>query len=310
VIKISNKTSNQKLLIAIGGPTAIGKTALSLKLASQFKCPIISTDSRQFYKEISIGTAKPNASILRSIKHYFIDSLSIHESYSVGDFEKDALEILEDIFKTNSYAIACGGNGLYFRAITKGLDSFPTVPESLRNQVAEELQEYGIENLQQELKDFDPTYFSEVDQHNPHRLIRAIAVIRYTGKPFSSFRTGHNRERSFKVVRIALSMDRASLYARINQRVDQMVEDGLFEEAQKYYALRHLNSLNTVGYQEIFDYIDELYTKDEAIEKVKQHTRNYAKRQMTWFRNQPGWLHFHPDDISSIVDFIHRSAES
>ena len=307
MVKLSNKTSNQKHLIAIGGPTAIGKTEVSIKLADHFSCPILSTDSRQFYREVSIGTAKPSKLMLQSARHYFINSLSIHDSYSVGDFERDALQILDEIYFTGSYAIACGGNGLYFKALIEGLDAFPSIPETVRDSVEEEYEKYGIERLQEELRNSDPAYLESVDSFNPHRLIRALAVIRHTGKSFSSFRTGLSHKRSFNSFRIALSMDRALLYQKINQRVDQMVSEGLFEEAEKYYSFRDLNSLNTVGYKEIFDFMDGIYSRDVAIEKIKQHSRNYAKRQMTWFRNQPGWKHFHPEDIDAIIDYIERS---
>lgn len=272
------------LLVCIVGPTAIGKTTLSIKLAKAFNTEIISADSRQFFKEMTIGTAVPSKEELNSAKHYFIQNKSITENYSVGDFERDAIELLEKLFKKHQVVIMVGGSGLYVDAVVKGLDSFPIVPNDVRKQLKSEFEVKGIESLQNELKELDPDYYKQVDIQNTQRVIRALEVCRASGKPFSSFRKNKNPNRNFDTLYIGLTAEREVIYERINQRVDLMIEYGLVEEVEKLNAFRHLNALQTVGYRELFDYFDGKLTLEEAISEIKKNTRRFAKRQGTWFR--------------------------
>lgn len=272
------------LLVCIVGPTAIGKTNLAIALAQQWKTEIVSADSRQFFREMSIGTAKPNAEELASAPHHFINSHAINEAFSVGDFEKEGLVLLEKLFTKHPIVILVGGSGLYVQAITHGFDSLPKAPESLRDELNEQLARQGITPLQERLKSLDPEYYSEVDVHNPQRIIRALEVCISSGKPFSSYRKQHALQRPFDVLTIGLNTDRSALYQRINERVDQMMEEGLLEEVRSLLPYRNLNALQTVGYQELFDYLDGSCTLASAIEKVKQNTRRFAKRQLTWFK--------------------------
>ncbi len=286
--------SVKKKLIIIGGPTASGKTDCAIQLAQHFGTEILSADSRQFYKEMSIGTAKPQLSDLAKAKHHFIGNLSIHDAYSVGDFERDALAVLETIFETHDTAIMVGGTGLYIRAVCEGLDVFPDVPLSIRDEFEAIFENEGIEPLQKLLQDVDYEYFMKADIHNPMRLIRALSVWKASGKPFSSYLSGNKVERDFTPIYIALEMPRAVLYDRINRRVDLMIAEGLFEEAKNLYPFKDLNALQTVGYTELFAHFDGEMTLDEAVDKIKQHTRNYAKRQMTWFRKNDFWQRVDP----------------
>ena len=286
--------SVKKKLIIIGGPTASGKTDCAIQLAQHFGTEILSADSRQFYKEMSIGTAKPQLSDLAKAKHHFIGNLSIHDAYSVGDFERDALAVLETIFETHNTAIMVGGTGLYIRAVCEGLDVFPDVPLSIRDEFEAIFENEGIEPLQKLLQDVDYEYFMKADIHNPMRLIRALSVWKASGKPFSSYLSGNKVERDFTPIYIALEMPRAVLYDRINRRVDLMIAEGLFEEAKNLYPFKDLNALQTVGYTELFAHFDGEMTLDEAVDKIKQHTRNYAKRQMTWFRKNDFWQRVDP----------------
>lgn len=288
----------------MGGPTGSGKTELSLKLAQYFGCPILSADSRQFYREMSIGTAKPTAVELSAVRHYFINSLSIREDYSVGQFERDCIALLEELHESYKVIIAVGGTGLYLRAIYQGIDQFPAVEENLIENYKKKLALNGITTLQDELKIKDPEYASIVDLNNPHRLIRALSVIASTGDTFSSFRTGTKAERSFSTIKIRTELDRAILYNRINHRVDQMISSGLIDEVKGLEAYYDHNALNTVGYKELIQYLRGKTTEAEAISKIKQHTRNYAKRQITWFNNQGDWYPVNPQDVQSIIGYI------
>ena len=276
----------KKQLIVIGGPTAVGKTGLAVRLARHYDCPILSADSRQFYREMNKGTAKPSAAELAAAEHYFIDNLSIEDAYSVGDYEREAIRILSEIFVEKDRAILVGGTGLYLRAVCEGLDEFPKIPEAINANLEKELKANGLPKLVHELEEKDPEYHSTADLSNPHRVMRALAVIRATGKTFSSFRTRKITPRPFDCVHIGLTDDREKLYDRINKRVDKMVENGLIEEARALYPQRHLKSLQTVGYQEYFKYFAGEISEAEATELVKRNSRRYAKRQMTWFRNQ------------------------
>lgn len=295
-----------KTLIIIAGPTAIGKTAISIKLAQHFKTEIISADSRQFYREMSIGTAKPNQDELNAAKHHFIDSHTITDTFTAGNFEKEALKVLDVLFKQHNQVIMTGGSGLFINAVCNGFDDLPVASDEIRQQLNKELQEKGIEHLQDKLKLADPVYFAEVDINNPQRLIRALEVYQATGKTFSSYRSKSHKTRSFNIISIGLNSDRESLYQKINSRVDQMIEAGLVEEVKSLSKYRHLNALQTVGYSEIFDYLDGKCSLDIAIEQIKQNTRRFAKRQITWFKKTEQITWFDPSDYESILNFLNQ----
>lgn len=277
---------NKKYLIVIAGPTASGKTALSIEVANALNAEILSCDSRQFYQEMTIGTAKPNAEELAAALHHFVDCWSIHRDYSIGDYEREVTAFLADYYKKHDVAIMVGGSGLYIKAVCEGVDTYPDVDKGIRVNLMETLEKKGIEVLQEELKERDLVYYNKVDLSNPHRLVRALEICRGTNKPFSSFQGKQHVQRPFEVVKIGIDWERAKLYERINKRVDLMMEAGLLEEAKALYPLRALNALQTVGYREFFDYFDEKTSLEEAVELVKRNTRRYAKRQMTWFRKE------------------------
>tara|TARA_R110002051_G_scaffold68564_7_gene123678 strand:+ start:414 stop:1334 length:921 start_codon:yes stop_codon:yes gene_type:complete len=272
-----------KILISVVGPTAIGKTKLAILLARHYNTEIISADSRQFFKEMNIGTAVPNSDELNQAKHHFIQHKSITETYSVGDFERDAIEKLSSLFKTNEVVIMVGGSGLYVNAVTDGLNSFPTISADVREVLNLELKEYGIEFLQEKLKQLDPAYFNKVDIHNPQRVIRALEVTIGSGKPYSLFIDKPKAKRGFRVFTIGIKADRAIIYDRINLRVDLMIAAGLIEEAKELLPYRNFNALQTVGYKELFNYFDDEWTLEFAISEIKKNTRRFAKRQLTWF---------------------------
>ena len=294
----------KKQLIIIGGPTASGKTALAIRLAQHFSTEILSADSRQFYREMIIGTAKPTERELNLVKHHFINNISIHDAYSVGEYEKQALEVLSDIFQKNDVAIMVGGTGLYIRAVCEGLDEFPEVPLSIRQDLEHLYQTEGIEPLQKMLQSVDYEYYKQADIQNPMRLLRALSVYQASGEPFSSFRKGETSDRIFDAIYICLDVPRAMLYDRINKRVDSMIDEGLIDEARYLLPFKHLIALQTVGYAELFDYFEGKITLPEAIDKIKQHTRNYAKRQITWFRKDTHWQKFSPAAFDDIPSFI------
>lgn len=301
---------SKKQLICIVGPTAIGKTSLSIRLASHFKTGIISADSRQFFREMSIGTAAPTAEELAAAPHHFIHHRSIEEDYSVGDFERDSIEKLQGLFKSHDRVILVGGSGLYVDAITKGLDHFPEVDPAIRESLNERLEKTGIGSLQEELKTRDPEYFSAVDQQNPHRLIRALEICIGTGKPYSSFRKENFSKRFFESVFIGLTAPREVVYDRINQRVDKMMEEGLLEEAKQLYPHRELNSLNTVGYKELFRYLEGAITLEQAIEEIKKNTRRFAKRQFTWFKKNEQIMWFdHTTPAEEIITYLENQKD-
>jgi tRNA dimethylallyltransferase len=293
------------LLICVVGPTAIGKTSLAIDLAKAFSTEIISSDSRQFYKEMKIGTAVPSSEELAEVTHHFIQNKSIFNSYSVGDFEKEALLLLDELFLKHKIIVMVGGSGLYVDAVVKGLDVFPEVSPDIREQLNRELETVGIESLQKELKEVDPDYFQKADIHNPHRLIRALEIFRSSGKPFSSFFINKKKPRNFDVLYIGLTADREIIYDRINQRVDIMMANGLLEEAKKLYLNKDLNALQTVGYRELFQHFDGVINKQEALEEIKKNTRRFAKRQGTWFRKNEQIMWFdYATNTSEIVSFI------
>ena len=299
-----------KYLISIVGPTAIGKTALSIKLAQYFKTEIISADSRQFFKEMSIGTATPSKEELCAAKHHFIHHKSIIEDYNVGAFEKDAMQTLETLFKTHDVVIMVGGSGLYVDAVTKGLDDFPEVDNSIRDQLNNDLDTKGLSFLQEQLKSLDPQSYNSIAIDNPHRVIRALEICIGTEKPYSSFLNKVKAKRPFKTITIGLTADREIVYDRINKRVDIMMRDGLLEEAKNLFSHKSLNALNTVGYKELFQYFDGTWTLDFAISEIKKNTRRFAKRQLTWFKKDKSILWFdYVSDTEQIISELNEKIE-
>lgn len=294
----------QKTLIVIAGPTAVGKTNVAIKLASHYNTAIISADSRQFYCEMAIGTAKPSTEELAQAKHYFINSHSITNNFNVGDFEKGGLNLLDEIFTGNNLAILAGGSGLYIKAICEGFDDLPAVNIEIRNRLNTEYEKNGISSLTECLKVVDPVYYNEVDINNPQRIIRALEVIESTGQPFSSYRTAKAKERPFNVIKIGLNLPRDLLYQRINLRVDEMIKQGLIAEVRSLLQYRNLNALNTVGYKEVFEHLDGKIDIDSTITAIKQNTRRFAKRQLTWFNKDKQITWFEPSQVNTIIKYI------
>ena len=292
------------LLVVISGPTAVGKTDLTIELAKLFDTEIISADSRQFYKELEIATAKPSRKQLYEIRHHFINSLSIHQRYDVVDFEKDALALLDKLFVSKKVVFVSGGSGLFVRVLCEGIDPLPEVPIDLRENINQEYKAGGLAPLQNELAKADPAYFSEVDVNNPQRVIRAIEIIRATGQKFSSFRTKRTVERPFRMLQIVLNRERGELYERINERVDRMFEQELVREAKELMPFRHLNALQTVGYTELFPAFDGEYSLSEADRLIKRNSRRYAKRQLTWLKKEQNSHWFHPEHKKEIIHLI------
>jgi tRNA dimethylallyltransferase len=297
-------TSQPKTLIVLLGPTASGKTDLAIALAQHFHTEIISADSRQFYKEIPIGTAAPKPEQLALVRHHFVGHLSVRDEYNVYRFEQDVLKLLEDGFQSKDVFVMAGGSGLYIDAVCDGIDELPDPDPALRSGLESLLNGQGIEALQQKLKALDPDYFEEVDIHNSKRLMRAIEVCLQTGKPYSQQRLNKGKERPFNILKIGLEVPREILNQRINQRTDQMLAEGWLKEAESLLPLRKLNALNTVGYKELFSYFDGERTLEQAIEKIKTSTRRYAKRQMTWFRKDEDIHWFAPSEMEEIIGFV------
>ncbi|MBL7780531.1 MAG: tRNA (adenosine(37)-N6)-dimethylallyltransferase MiaA [Saprospiraceae bacterium] len=301
------KKEGTKYLLVIGGATATGKTALAIRLAQHFGTEILSADSRQFYREMSIGTAKPTPAELAQAPHHFIDSLSVTQDFSVGDFERAALNTLQGIYQEKDVAILVGGSGLFLQAVCDGLDDFPEVTTSIKGQVSDAFQQNGLEWLQQEIQRIDPAYFAVVDRQNPARLRRALEVYYASGMPYSTFLGKGKQQRPFTPVYILLDVPRPELYARIEARVDDMLAAGLEEEARRILPFRSATALRTVGYEEFFEYFDGNCSYEEAVDKIKQHSRNYAKRQATWFKKHGAWQAFHPGDWVEIVSFLEKT---
>lgn len=294
-----------KKLIVIGGATATGKTALAIRLAQALDTVILSADSRQFYREMSIGTAKPSAAELAAAPHHFIDTHSVADDYSVGDFERDTLDLLTKIYAEKEVAILVGGSGLYLRAVCEGLDKFPDISPATKAKVEVGEQTGGLVWLQETLRSIDPQHFAQMDQQNPARLRRAVEVCLETGQPYSSFlQQGRKQPRPFQPIYILLDLPRPVLYQRINSRVDAMIEAGLEEEARNLLPFRHRSPLSTVGYEEFFDFFDGTTSRETAIDKIKQHSRNYAKRQVTWFSKHGAWTAFSPLEADKILTFV------
>jgi tRNA dimethylallyltransferase len=298
------QNSSNKYLIIIAGPTAVGKTSLSIQLAKKLNCDIISADSRQIYKEISIGTAKPDSLEMDGIRHHFIDHLSINEDYNAGAFERDVIDFLNQYFKKHNYIIMCGGTGLYIDAVCNGMDNLSQINIELRSEIEINYNQFGLTWLQEKVKQLDPEYYSIVDQKNPARLKRALEVCLSSGKKYSEQRTSPSKERNFLLIKILLNEDRQILYERINNRVDLMMEKGLLNEAKQLFHLRHLNALNTVGYKELFEYFDGKTSLDFAIDEIKKNSRRYAKRQVTWFTKTNEYKQFGNKNIEDILVYL------
>jgi tRNA dimethylallyltransferase len=294
----------KKNLVVIAGPTAVGKTAASISIAQQLGCEIVSADSRQFYREMNIGTAKPSPDELNSVKHHFINNLSLNDEFNAGKFETEAVALIEDKLKVNDYIILTGGSGLYVNAVLKGFDILPEADLQLRESLAREMDEKGIEFLQGELKKNDPEYFAEVDLQNPQRLIRALEVCILTGRPYSSFRNKKEVKRNFNTVKMCLHLEREELYERINNRVDEMIAAGLVDEVKTLADYYEKNAMQTVGYNEIILFLKGEITFEKAIELMKRNTRRYAKRQLTWFRRDQEYRWLRPNEIDEMISYI------
>lgn len=288
-------------LIVLIGPTGVGKTELSLRIAEHFHTHIVSSDSRQLYADLKIGTAAPTPQQLQRVPHHFVGTLQLTDYYSAAQYESEALAVLDDLFKQQDVVLLTGGSMMYVDAICKGIDDIPTVDADTRQLMLQRYEEEGLERMCAELKLLDPEYYKIVDLKNPKRVIHALEICYMTGKTYTSFRTQQKKERPFRIIKIGLTRDRAELYQRINRRVDLMIEEGLVEEAKAVYPYRHLNSLNTVGYKEIFKYLDGEWELPFAIEKIKQNSRIYSRKQMTWFKRDKDILWFHPDEEERIL---------
>lgn len=302
-----NRPVSGKILVIVVGATAVGKTSIAIKLAQHYQCSILSADSRQCYRELGIATAKPDADILEKVRHFFVDSHSIRNPVTVAEFETYALDILDQVYRQKDFCIMVGGSGLYVKAVSDGLDLVPDIPHKIRQDLEKRLLEQGLDGLVAELKNLDRDSAETLDLENPRRVIRALEVCQFTGKPYSSFLTGAKKARPFKTVKIGLMRDRKELYRRIEHRIEEMIEQGLFEEAELLFKFRNEKPLQTVGYQEIFGYLDGLYDRQEAVRLLKRNSRRYAKRQLTWFGKDSSIRWFPADDLSSILEYLEQS---
>lgn len=291
-------------LIVITGPTAVGKTELCMELAQWLNIPIINADSRQMFRELKIGTAAPTDKQLQQVRHYFVGNLSISDYYSASMYEQDVNKLLAELFTTSNYALLTGGSMMYIDAVCNGIDDIPTVDETTRQLMKQRLAEDGLEALVEELKQLDPEHYEVVDRHNPRRVVHALEICHMTGKTYTSFRKAEKKQHPFQIVKIGLNRDRSELYERINLRVDKMIQNGLVEEARNLTSYRHANALNTLGYKEIFNYFDGIWSLEEAIERIKGNTRRYARKQLTWFKRDATMRWFHPNDVELIKNYI------
>ncbi len=291
-------------LLVLLGPTGVGKTNISIRLAEQLSSPIISSDSRQFYRELKIGTAAPTEEELNKITHYYIGSHSIFDEYNCGQFEPDVHKLLDELFAKKQTVMLVGGSMMYIDAVCSGIDDIPTINNEIRNFWLTQYLEKGVEFIQQELKRLDPEHYQQVDINNHKRILHALEICSMTNRPYTEIRTGKSKERNFNILKIGLIRPREELYERINARVDEMVAEGLIEEAAQFYPHRHLNTLNTVGYKELYQYMDGDITLEEAIELIKRDTRRYAKRQLSWFNRDKDIHWFHPEDENEIIEYI------
>ena len=296
--------SSAKTLIVITGPTAVGKTQLCLDIARHFDIPIINADSRQIFKELSIGTAKPSAEELQQVRHYFVGTLSLQDYYSASLFESQVMTLLGTLFQQSDYALMAGGSMMYIDAVCDGIDDIPTIDDETRATMKRRLAEEGLPRLCEELQRLDPEYYEIVDRQNPKRVVHALEICTMTGRTYTSFRKREKKERPFRIVKIGLNREREELYQRINARVDKMMQQGLLKEAESVYPLRHLNALNTVGYKELFEYFNGRWSLEEAVERIKGNTRRYARKQLTWYKKDPQIRWFHPDQKKEIIDYI------
>jgi tRNA dimethylallyltransferase len=301
--------TTDRTLIVITGPTAVGKTAIALQVAKLFRTEIISADSRQIFNELTIGTAKPSAAELQEVKHHFVNSHSIHQQYDAAQYGQEALQVIHRIFEDHSVAVMCGGSGFYIKAVCEGFDDIPEVPDNIREELIEQYKNHGLIWLQQQMKNEDPDYFGKIDQQNPHRLIRALEIKIGTGMSMAFFRGSEKIQHAFNIVKIGLELPREELFQRINQRMDTMIMQGLFLEAEQVYSFKNYQALQTVGYQEIFDFMDGLYDREEAIRLLKRNSRRYAKRQLTWFKKDRGIKWFNAKDVSSIIQYLEEQLQ-
>lgn len=296
--------SAKKTLVVLLGPTGVGKTKLSLTLAGLLHSPILNADSRQMYRDIPIGTAAPTPQILAKIRHFFVGELGLEDYYSAAQFEADVMRLTTELFQTHDTLLLSGGSMMYIDAVCKGIDDIPTIDDETRRMMVEKYERDGLEQLQQELKLLDPTYAKVVDLKNPKRVIHALEICYMTGKSYTSFRKREEKQRPFHIIKVGLRRNREDLYDRINRRVDEMMQEGLLEEAKRVYPYRSQNSLNTVGFKELFNYLDGTWPLELAIEKIKRNTRIYSRKQMTWFKRDKQIRWFHPDNVASILHFL------
>lgn len=294
----------KKTLIVITGPTAVGKTACCLHIARHFGIPIINADSRQMYRDLKIGTAAPTEAQLQEVRHYFVGTLALDEYYSASMFEEQVLKLLNELFQTSDYALMSGGSMMYIDAVCNGIDDIPTIDDKTRTLMKQRLNDEGLERLCEELRQLDPEHYAIVDKKNPRRVVHALEICHMTGQTYTSFRTNRKKERPFSIVKIGLNLPREILYERINQRVDAMMQQGLLGEVERNTYNRALNALNTVGYKELFNYLDGTWTLDEAVERIKGNTRRYARKQLTWFKKDETMRWFSPNDEKEIINYI------
>ncbi|MDE5787458.1 MAG: tRNA (adenosine(37)-N6)-dimethylallyltransferase MiaA [Bacteroidaceae bacterium] len=295
-----------KTLVVLLGPTGVGKTELSLSLAEMLGCPILNCDSRQLFAGLSIGTAAPTEEQIKRVQHFLVGALHIEDYYSAARYESDAIRLINNLFQTHDSLLLSGGSMMYIDAVCKGIDDIPTISDEIRSDVKQQLQERGLEALAEDLKRLDPAYYELVDKKNTRRIVHALEVCYMSGKTYTSFRTRSTRKRDFRIVKIGLNRPREELFQRINSRVDTMMSDGFLHEVRQFAPYRHCNALNTVGYKELFQFLDGTWPLETAVERIKKNTRVYAKKQLTWFQRDDSITWFHPDDVAGIKAFINR----